>query len=116
MKKVITGIAILAIIFVSPQTLALGDKEKGALIGITSLLVAQELTRNSKHRKQVDRRQLEAYPPSTASTGYYEYPSYEEFRRAQVEEAYRKGIEERQRRELEEEKAQAYKCALEGTC
>jgi len=114
--KVVAGLVALGIFFSAPQASALGDREKGALIGIAGLLTVQEIIRGSKHRQQHTQMQTQgasSYPPTT---GYYDYPSFEEFRRAQIEEAYRRGTEERRMRELQEEKAEAYRCALEGTC
>lgn len=85
----------------SSNSFALGDKEKGAIIGITSTLILQEI---------LNRRGPMVYPQDRYGG---EFPPFR-CTGSEVECAYELGVYERKREEWEDMKRQAYECGRYG--
>jgi len=102
-KTVAVTLLIFIGSFISQPANALGDKEQGVLMGIAALKIFQDMKEQERISQKVNDR-------------YSGYSTYNEYRDAEIREAYMRGLEERRRRELEAAKQEAYQCALEGTC
>ena len=110
MKKVILFVAMIALMIYSTTSSALGEREKGVLIGIGTSIVYDRVFRNGGF----------GYPGSYPGT-YGNNGAFPQFRCSHpnpqsVQCSYERGVYERERQIWQEEKNAAYRCGRFGEC
>lgn len=115
MKKIsfVFGVIVVLVFLIwSGQASALGEREKGVLIGIGSSIIYDRVFRNGGGY---------GYPGPGGYGGYGNQGSFPPFRCSSpnpqsVQCAYERGVYERERQVWQEEKNAAYRCGRYGEC